>query len=284
MYRLLFSVLFFSVVVSIIGCDDNQARQVIKPVIEQPTEIIDYATLPLIDEVNLQPRLYQMNILSGTKSEPKGNVKTIFSERFEGENTVEIFLHPTVPDFSDTYLDGATAVIQIYAKDDVLVNPYGDGVTYHSYHGSIMTFLKHPDAGKIVYQYQPSGYENLPVLKQIFATKGEVLPGQYLVFPESLGADEIKNEVIVDIITKVAEKDDRIRVFFNPRPLIVGKNNQLLFDFTPTGYVIEIIDFLGLNTVKIDGMEYKTHDYTGKLIKSFTSPHIEILYEEDNQQ
>lgn len=281
MYRLFsLSILIVSVVVSF-GCDD-QAVRVMKPVVEQPTENIDYANLPLIDSYNLPPGLYQMNIYAGTKFQAKGNVVSIVSERFEGENAVEVTLYPSVHDLFDTYFNGAKVVIQIYAKRDIFADYYGihgNEVTIHSYHGTIIAFLKQPDAGTVVYRYQPTGYENLPVLNNVFATGG-VQPGQYLVFPFTWSFDVNKKEVIDGIFTKIVEEDVVIRLYLRPRPLIVGKNNQLLFDYRHNGYVVEITEYIGRSTVTVDGVLKDSYDYTGKLIQSFSKPYIEPKFEE----
>ena len=101
---LILAVLVFS------SCDD-QMKGVMGPVMEdvmseEPVEEapveINYADLPLIEDPELEPGLYRMEVRLGWVT---GNdVHGILSHELEGNQYVQVALHPLIPDPSRTVL------------------------------------------------------------------------------------------------------------------------------------------------------------------------------------
>ena len=289
------------IVVAFSSCDD-QMKGVMKPVVEEiveespaepempadePTDIsdmpaeapadINYADLPLIESTDFQPGLYRMNVIGSTNTSNKA-VAALFMPDPEEKVYVQVFLHPPIPDPNFTVLEQVEVVVRIYLKDGVLENPYGQGSTLHNYHGSIIKFLKHPETGEIDYEYQPTGYEDLPVLKVAFEA-GDVQLGQYLMFADSWRTPESK---ITSAYTEATEEDVRIRVLFDPSPWAITADNMPIFvRYRPDAGVIEITESLGVTTEMTGRKEITYHDFSGILLKSFTQPDISIEYEDD---
>ena len=289
------------IVVAFSSCDD-QMKGVMKPVVEeivgeQPTEPempaempempaetpveIDYADLPLIESVDLEPGLYRMIVTTANAWIYNDKVNTIYvtaTPMPEIEDVrVYVHIHPTVPvPRAPASLVGGEVAIRIYGKEGV--NASG---TTHTYHGSIMKILKQSERGLIWgeiedYEHQPTGYEDLPVLRTAFDA-GNVQLGQYLMF---VGNRKIENSKLLYVFYNTIDPTVRLRVLFDPPPWSVTAENKPIFDSIPRqAMVIDITENLGVKT-EVDGRaQIDYHEFQGTLIKNFSKPDIPIEYE-----
>ena len=167
--------------------------------------------------------------------------------------------------------------VRIYTKDRVNV---GDTTTTHYYEGAILKFLKQREEFKTDYEYQPSGYEDFPILEEAFAA-GDVQPGQYLIFPERWNVSEHK---IISAYAETVEENVRIRVLFNPSPWALTTDNKPVvrgLGLHIDAGVVEITERLDTKT-EIEGrIEFTYHEFSGILINNLTFPDKPIEYEEN---
>ena len=243
--------------------------------VEMPPDIDpEYADLPLIRNLELEPGLYRMEVIYGLGTD--GRITLISSYELEKYRHIRVYLHPWIPDPYDTSLFYTEVAVRIYLKKNV-----GEDEKYHDYYGSVIEILKHPEGVEIDYKYQPTGYENLPILREVFAA-GNVQPShQYQVFAHDWKTSANKiNSAIVNL-----SEDVRVRVLFNPRPWALDADNMDILGPSPSLYlnvgVIEITENLGVKTEMEIRKEITYHEFSGILIKNLTFPDKPIEYEEN---
>lgn len=299
MKRLFYLSFLIVTVIAFSGCDDR-TMGVVKPAIEEvideqpaepgmPAEVptdINYADLPLIDSADLESGLYRMNVEEepaveiGETETPPNKVYAIFTSTLEENVYVWVRLHQVVEDLYYTHLFGAEVVVQIHTKDSVNNDHSYKGI-YHVYDGTIIKILKQPEEGGIDYEYQPTGYEDLPILEEASAS-GDVQLGQYRMFADGLSISEHK---INYVYSETTEENVDIRVFLNPRPWSVTIEDRSVINPHHNILVVEITKNLGVKTeteTQIRSTKTFTyHDFEGILIKNISAPHIPIEYEED---
>ena len=287
--RRLFCLIFLFVsIVAFLSCDD-QMNGMMQPVVEEmietemaemPAEMmaeIDYADLPFIESTDLEPGLYRMSVSGhGTSN---GRLTLISASTLEEGVRVRVNLHPNLPISYSTAFQNTEdeVVVRIYAKgsveetDEHLQHILGY-TSIQNYYGSLIKILKHPEKDVVDYAYQPTGYEDLPVLRVAFQD-GEIQPGQYLMFSEGRRTEGSK---LVSIYSEIPEEEVRLRVLFDPGPWSVTADDETI---RYTGVVVEITESLGVNMEMVGRKEITYHDFQGILLKNFSNPDIPVEYE-----
>ena len=260
------------IVVAFSGCD-TEMQGVMKPIAEEvmgdPVTEPESADLPLIDSTELEPGLYRMNVTSGhVSSDNVISLGTLPMPEIE-DVIVTVILYPMVEELNyGNFLD-AEVVVRIYAKD--ISPPITDdtGAIFHFYHGSVVKVLKKTLNSEIVYAYEPTGYEGLPVLETAFA-RGEVQPGRYLMFTDSYDWDN-ENYTLLSVYCDTAEENILIGVVLEKRPDLYKKDDNIIFSRS-WAVLVDITNILGVSTKTANDVTYTIHDLFRRYPRYFWGP------------